>query len=252
MARLGYHIVAAGRSEDRVGPVVDAITKARGSAEFLALDLASLDSVRLAADDYASRNMSLDVLVNNAGVWRVRGLTADGFETHFGINHLGHFLLTNLLSGAIADGARVVTVASAVHQRVDGIDFDAVTRPTKTVAGLDEYAVSKLANILFTSELARRRPEWRTYAVHPGFSGTGIIPFWAKPFVRHRLISHEAAAATSIWCATDPELATETGGYYVRGEPAMPSQAARDEDLAVELWERSADWSGVSLSDPHH
>lgn len=246
LAAREFHVVAAGRSRDRARPVIDTILDDGGSAEFLELDLASLSSVRTAAAEFEKRNLSIDALVNNAGVWRVRGLTVDGFESHFGINHLGPFLLTNLLRETFSPGARIVTVASAVHQRASGIDFEAVTRPTKTRLGLDEYAVSKLANILFSSELARRQPDCRTYAVHPGFTDTAIIPFWARPFLRSRLISPEAGAETSIWCATEPALQVETGGYYVRCARSAPSGPARDTDLASELWERSGLWCGTS------
>ncbi|MDH3462406.1 MAG: SDR family NAD(P)-dependent oxidoreductase [Acidimicrobiia bacterium] len=242
LGAAGYHVVAAGRSEPRIRPVVEAIRSFGGSAGYLPLDLASLASVSQAVEQLKSSGVSFDLLVNNAGVWRQRGLTVDGFEPHFGINHLGHFHLTRLLSTSMTPRARIVTVASAVHRRAAGIDFEAVTRPTRTRAGLDEYGVSKLANILFSRELARREPDVRTYAVHPGFSGTGIIPFWAKPFLRSRLISHGAAAATSIWCATDPSLETETGGYYEKQAPADPSPAAQDDALAAELWERSEQW----------
>src|SRR5207248_1708186 len=117
-------------------------------------------------------------LINNAGVAGQRGLTAQGFELAFGINHLGHFLLTTLLVDRLREtgGARVVNVSSDSHYQAKGIDFDAVRQPTKSMTGMREYAVSKLANVLFTQELARRVPasELGAYAVHPGVIASDI------------------------------------------------------------------------------
>lgn len=246
LSRMGHHVVAAGRSRERIQPVIDAIEKDGGSAQFLELDLASFASVRVAASELIETNKPLDVLVNNAGVWRVKGKTADGFESHFGINHLGHFLLTQLLRPTFHPGTRIVNVSSAVHRRVHGIDFDSVTELTRSRSGVDEYGASKLANILFTSEMARRDPQWNTYAVHPGFVDTNIYPRSMRPFVKLRLISAEAGAATSIWCATDESLADESGGYYRELTRVPPSDAAQDADLAAELWERSEVWCGLA------
>lgn len=246
LARMGHHIVAAGRSRERIQPVIESIEMDGGSAQFLRLDLASFDSVRKAASEFAGTGTPLDVLVNNAGVWRVKGKTADGFESHFGINHLGHFLLTELLRPTFRPGTRIVNISSAVHQRADGIDFDSVTEVTRSRSGLDEYGASKLANILYTTEMARRDPQWNTYAVHPGFVDTNIYPWWIKPFAKLRSISPEDGAATSIWCATDESLSDESGGYYREMTRVPPSEAAQDEKLAAELWERSEVWCGLA------
>ncbi len=245
LAGMGHHIVAAGRSLERTQPALDAIARAGGTAEFLHLDLASFDSVRSAAAAFIEKGMQLDVLVNNAGVWRVKGKTVDGFESHFGINHLGHFLLTELLRPIFRPGTRIVNVSSAVHRRAEGIDFESVTELTRSRTGLDEYGVSKLANILFTAELARRDPQWNTYAVHPGFVDTNIYPFWLRPFLKMRLISAEEGAATTIWCATDESLSDESGGYYREMMRVPPSDAAQDAELAAQLWERSERWCGL-------
>lgn len=245
----GFHIVAAGRSKDRTIPVIAAIHRAGGTAEFLQIDLGSLTSVRSAAEEFQDRALPLDVLVNNAGVFGARGLTVDGFEPHFGINHLGHFQLTRALASTLVAGSRVITVTSALHNRVDHIDFDALTGPRRSRSALDEYAVSKLANILFSFELARRQPSWRTYAVHPGLTRTAIIPIWMRPFLRSRLISPEAGAATTIWCAVEPGLEAETGGYYARLARAEPSRTARDRGLAARLWEISQQWCDSSRRD---
>ena len=237
LAALGYHVIAAGRSEQRTARTVAGIRDAGGSAQFLHLDLASLESCRAAASDVVESGTAIDVLVNNAGVGPVKGMTADGYEIHFGVNHLGHFFFTSELEAALGAGARVVQLSSHMHHRVDTLDFEAFTSPTRSMFGLDEYGASKLANILFTTELSRRTPRLRTYAVHPGLVKTKIIPWYVRPFIR--ALSPEEGADTVVWCATAPELADETGLYYAHRSTAVPSKAARDESLARRLWDFS-------------
>lgn len=246
LARRGFHVVAAGRSEPRTKAVVDTVISSGGSAEPLLFDLASFDSVRRAASDLERSERALDVLVNNAGVGARRGLTSDGFELAFGTNHLGHFLLWWLLRPSLAPAARIVQVSSEMHRRVDGIDFDRLRRRSSSFFGLDDYAVSKLANILFAAEMARRHPALRSYAVHPGFVDTGIIPSYVKPFVRGSLISPDEGARTVVWCAANPEAGDESGQYYLNMRRAEPSPVAGDTALAEELWARSESWCGVS------
>lgn len=242
----GFHVVAAGRSRERTSPVVEQIKSQGGSAEFLDLDLASLDHIRQSAEEFETRGHTIEVLVNNAGVGLASGLSADGFEMHFAVNHLGHFALSWHLRRMIQPGARIVTVASSVHKRVDGIDFDSLSRPASGWPRLDSYGVSKLANILFVRELARRQPNWQTYAVHPGFTSTNILPWWFRIVRRGRLNTAEEGAETVVWCAVDPELANESGGYYARLSAERPSPAALDDELAKELWIRSEKWCGIN------
>lgn len=246
LARQDYHVVAAGRSVERVHPVVSAILEEGGSAEFLRLDLASLASTRKAAQSFLVSGAPLDVLVNNAGVGPVTGATEDGFEIHFGVNHLGHFLFAQRLAVAMGEGSRVVQVSSDMHHRAPGIDFDQLRRQTRSFLGLKEYAVSKLANVLFARELARRQPRWRVYAVHPGMVDTGIIPAYVKPFLRGRMLTPQQGADTVVWCATSPEVAGDSGGYYLRREAVTPSAPARDDQLAERLWEFSEHWSEMA------
>lgn len=243
--RRGFHIVVAGRSRERGASLVSEIADSGGSAEFLQLDLGSFDSVRQAAEDFAERGLVIDVMVNNAGVGMAKSLTVDGFEKHFGTNHLGHFLLNHLLQPAFRAGTRIVTVTSSVHMRVDGIDFNRVNLSRRSMFGRDEYAVSKLANILYTAELARRHSEWNTYAVHPGLVNTKILPGWLRILRSARLLTPEQGAATTVLCATDPGLGAESGNYYARGARAEPSPAAQNSRLASELWARSEQWCGI-------
>lgn len=242
LGNRGFHLIAAGRSEPRTRPVIDRIVGSGGSAEFLELDLASLASTREAAAKFVSSGRPLAVLVNNAGVGLGRGVTEDGFEIHFGVNHLGHFMLTRQLEEALRPGSRIVQVSSAAHFNVPGIDFDHVQGPTRSLLGWKEYGVSKLANVLFTREWALRRPESRSYAVHPGMTDTSLVPWWVRPFVWRRLFTPEQGAETVVWCATSDEVTDESGLYYRRKESRPPSEPARDEALAAELWERSERW----------
>jgi NAD(P)-dependent dehydrogenase (short-subunit alcohol dehydrogenase family) len=225
------------------------IEKEGGSAEFLHVDLASLESARSAARAFENTDRVLDVLVNNAGVGATRGITQDGFELQFGVNHLGHFMLTHHLRRTFRPGTRIVSVTSSVHFRVDGIDFDKLQRHTRSLYGLDEYAVSKLANILFVKELAHRQPDWHTYAVHPGLTNTNIIPWYVRPFMQRRLLTPEQGAETVIWCASSDEVTEDSGLYYSHKTPREPSPAAQNEDLARDLWKRSERWCDVA---PQH
>lgn len=243
LGALGYAVIGAGRSESRTQPVIDEIVSRGGSAEFLQMDLASLASVHEAADKIRDKDRPVDVLVANAGVGGVRGVTSDGFEIHFGVNHLGHFALVTGLVPALADLARVVVVSSEVHRRAETIDFDRLRSSAGWLGAFHAYGVSKLANILFARALAERRPDVKTYAVHPGVVDTNIFPTFIKPFVRNRR-TPEQGAETSIWCATSPELGGETGRYYAYKKERRPSDAARDDRLAAELWLRSERWSG--------
>jgi len=233
-------------------PVAAAIERAGGVARLLQLDLADLGSVRRAADRFAREAPRLDVLVNNAGLGGARGVTKDGFELAFGTNHLGPFLFTLLLMPKLEASApsRVVNVASDAHYRAGRIDWAALRRPTRTLTGFPEYCVSKLANVLFTSELARRLGQGRvtTYAAHPGVVATDIwrrVPALLRRALTAFMLTPDDGARTSLHCATAPELAAVSGRYYERCAERTPSRAARDDDLARELWERSAAWSAA-------
>ncbi|MGD2060886.1 MAG: SDR family NAD(P)-dependent oxidoreductase [Acidimicrobiia bacterium] len=249
LAALGFHVIAAGRSEQRTKRVIDEIETAGGSAEYLHLDLASLESVRQTARRVEEGGRALDILVNNAGVGVGRGVTRDGFEIQFGVNHLGHFALTHHLRRTFRPGTRIVQVTSSAHFNAGGIDFDRVRRRTQSLLGWREYCTSKLANVLFVRELARRQPDWSTYAVHPGMTDTGIVPAWIRPLVRHRLFTPEQGAETIVWCATSPEVGADSGRYYRNRESRPPSELAQDDGLAGELWRHSELWCGVA---PQH
>ena len=180
LAERGGRVFVACRSAEKGRAAAAGISAETGNdaVAFLPLDLSDLASVRACADEFLGRGEPLHVLINNAGVGGARGLTKDGFELTFGINHLGHFALTAALLDRLAASApaRVVTVSSDAHYQAPGIDFEAVRRPTASRTGLREYAVSKLGNVLFSQELARRAGERgiTTYALHPGVVASDI------------------------------------------------------------------------------
>jgi len=251
LAQRGATLYLACRSEARARPVMAQITEATGNdrLHLLTLDLADLSSVRACATAFLDTGAPLHVLINNAGLAGKRGQTAAGFELAFGTNHLGPFVLTNLLLDRLRESApaRIVTVASDAHYRVDGIDFDAVRRPTRTRTAFHEYSVSKLANVLHASELARRLggDGVTTYSLHPGVIASDVwreVPWPIRPLMKLRMRSPQDGARTPVYCATAPELAGESGLYYEdcrRKEPGKAVTAA----LAAELWERSAGWT---------
>jgi NAD(P)-dependent dehydrogenase (short-subunit alcohol dehydrogenase family) len=254
LAARGAQLFLAGRSEDRTGAAIDAIGQATGNhqLEFLPLDLGDLDSVQACAERFLASGEPLHVLINNAGLAGARGLTRSGFELAFGTNHVGHFLLTSLLLDRLREStpARIVIVASSAHFSAPGIDFDAVRQPTRSVTGMAEYGVSKLANVLHAQELARRLDGTgvTTYALHPGVIASDIwrrIPWPARALMKLRMASPEQGAQTSIYCATASELAAESGGYYDDCRRREPSRVATPE-LAAELWDRSSAWVGTA------
>ncbi len=251
LAARGARVVLACRSAARAQPVIDAIageTGAAGRMQLIPLDLGDLGSVRAAAGAFLQSGQPLHGLINNAGLAGRRGLTDSGFELAFGTNHVGHFLLTSLLLDRLRDSApaRIVNVSSDAHKSATTIDWDAIRRPTQTRAGLREYAVSKLANLLHAQELGRRLggEGVTTYALHPGVIASDIwrqVPWPIRPLMKLRMKSPEEGAQTTLYCATSPEVARETGGYYDNSKPAQPGGGATPE-LAAELWERSEGW----------
>jgi retinol dehydrogenase 12 len=251
LACKGAHVFLACRSESKTRPVVEAIRHACGHdrVEFLPLDLGDFDSVQACAQTFLRRDLPLHLLINNAGVAGARGMTRSGFEIAFGINHMGHFLLTQRLLDRLrrSTPARIVTVASQGHYRAKGIDFEAVRRSTASLTGLPEYNTSKLANVLFSSALARRLAGSgvTTYSLHPGVVATDVwrqVPWPVRPLMKRFMISSEEGARTTLYCATSDNAASETGLYYDNCQVKRPGRAARDEGLAEALWQHSEAW----------
>lgn len=250
LAARGGRVTITSRSAAKGQVAVAGITAATGSASvsWLQLDLADLASVRQSAQEFLDRGEPLHVLINNAGLAGQRGLTADGFELAFGVNHLGTFALTTALLDHLAASspARVVTVSSDAHYAASGIDFAAVRRRTRSVTGLPEYQVSKLANVLFSQELARRLAGTgvTSCALHPGVVASDIwhrIPWPVRRLVTRRMLTTDEGARTSLHCATSPETANESGLFYDKCQPRPASPVATPE-LGQALWERSEAW----------
>jgi retinol dehydrogenase 12 len=254
LARRGGRVYIACRSATAGEAAVAAIKATSGSRDvwLLPLDLSSLASVRSCADAFLALDEPLHVLVNNAGLGGHRGLTSDGFEVHFGVNHLGHYALTLLLLDRLtASGpdARIVNVSSAAHYGATGIDFDALRRRTSSFTGQREYAVSKLCNVLFTQELTRRLAgaDVSACALHPGVVASDIwrrVPRLVRPLIKARMLTTEQGAVTSLYCATSPAVAADRGRYYDKCATLEPNPVATPE-LAELLWKRSATWTGV-------
>jgi NAD(P)-dependent dehydrogenase (short-subunit alcohol dehydrogenase family) len=218
------------------------------------LDLSSLNSVREFCNQWANVNLPIHVLLNNAGVMACpRSTTVDGFEMQFGTNHLGHFLLTNLLIPYLkeARNSRVINVSSIAHTG-SAIRFDVCGKTNiydEFFGDWKAYSISKTANILFSVELDRRYKSdgIRSNSLHPGSIGTdlGRNNFWASTFyslVKSYIKSIPQGAATSIVAATATELEGVGGKYFVDCQYATPKDYAIDPDTASQLWELSAKW----------
>jgi retinol dehydrogenase-12 len=255
IARSGAHVVIAARNPAKAATALTEIetrADARGRVETIPIDLASFASVREFADAFTAKHDRVDVLLNNAGlVLHKRVVTVDGHETQFQVNHLSHFLLTHLLSDALAHGApaRVVNVSSYAHTRARGLNFDDLDWEERRYRGFAVYSATKLMNMLFTRELARRsNPDALTAnALHPGFVGSnfaregdiGLLGTIGMPLARPFAISSEKGALTSIYLATSPDVAGLTGLYFVKGKAVEPAAAALDDAAATRLWEIS-------------
>jgi retinol dehydrogenase 12 len=260
LAQRGGRVYIACRSVTRGESAAASIRASSGNSSVwvLPLDLADLDSARSCAADFLARGEPLHVLVNNAGLAAVRGVTRQGYEMMFGVNHLGHFLLTESLLGLLTScaPARVVNVSSGSHYAAKGIDFDALRRPARGVTGMHEYSVSKLCNVLFTQELARRTAGTgvTTYALHPGVVASDMfrrVPWPVRPLVTRRLLSVTEGAQTSLYCATSPDVADVSGRFYDKCAERAPSPVATAE-LGRALWERSAEWTAPYLAADEH
>ena len=260
LARDGAHVVITSRNPQR-GATALAEVEARsgGTVEVMALDLTSFASVREFAKAFAVTHDRLDILVNNAGViLKQRQITEDGHETQFQTNHLGHFLLTDLLREQLGSSApaRVVVVASDAHRFAPGgLKFDDL-ESTRKYRAFRTYGRTKLMNILFTRELARRLEGTgvTANAVHPGFvasrfsrdGDTGFMGNVGMVLGRPFAHSPEIGAQTSIYVASSPQLDGVTGQYFAKSALAKPAATARNDDVAARLWDVSAAMVGVT------
>jgi len=249
LAAGGGHVILAGRSEERMRPVLDGVHRRhpRAAVEFLHVDVADLGSVRRAAATVLATGRPLDVLINNAGIAGTEALSPDGFDITYATNHIGPFLLTALLRPALerAPQGRIVNVSSVAHLRAPPIDWSLLERRTAPRrSGFLDYALTKLMNVLHAKELARRLAGTRTttYALHPGGVRSNIwraVPLPIRWGLKLFLLSNEEGARTQLYCATAPELATVSGRYYEKSREAPCHPLADDPGLAGELWART-------------
>ncbi len=259
LAEQGAQVLITSRDAQRGTAAVEEIRARSGSdtIDVVALDLADLASVRRCAADLLDRTDRLDVLVDNAGlVMSRRTETADGFETTFGVNHLGHFLLTNLLLERLRASApsRVVVVSSDAHKQArKGLDFDDL-QSERSYRPFTVYGKSKLANIYFAQELARRLDGTGVTAnsLHPGFvasrfgrdGDTGPVLQFLGLLARPFAISQVAGARTSIWLASSSDVDGVSGLYFYKCTSARTSKAAENDESAKRLWAVSEELVG--------
>ncbi|XP_038075404.1 retinol dehydrogenase 12-like [Patiria miniata] len=266
LVRRGARVIVACRDIAKAEAAVADIRKDTGSDNLVVvkLDLASLASVRECAKKIKAEEPRLNILINNAGImmcpaWK----TEDGFEMQFGVNHLGHFLLTNLLLDLIKSSApaRIVNVSSIGHDFFGKMWWEDINMRTN-YDPIAAYGQSKLANVLFTRELGKRLKGSgvTTYALHPGNVSTElsryvadavnllwriITRFMSTPFGKFMTKTPVQGAQTSIYCAVAEELAETTGLYFSDCAPAKASKLAMDDDSARRLWELSAEMVGL-------
>ena len=250
LAGMGAHVIMTGRDRSKGKALIDHVmaTGSPGTLELITVDFTSLAAVRQLASEIHERWNRLDVLVNNAGVWLLdRQTTIDGFEMHFAVNHLAHFLLTNLLLDLLKNSpsARVITVASDGHKR-GRIDFSnlQLKRNYSAAAG---YCNSKLANVLFSNELARRlaATSVTSNSLHPGIVNTDLVRgtrgpwLWLWKLLTPLQQTPGQGARTAVYLASSPEVEGITGRYYGKCREERPAQAALDMDMAKKLWDES-------------
>ncbi|MFP6583497.1 MAG: SDR family oxidoreductase [Candidatus Hydrogenedentota bacterium] len=250
LATRGAHVIMACRDIHRSAAAQEAIKRESGSdlVDLMELDLSSMENIRSFAKAFLDKYDRLDVLLNNAAVVpSIRKVTEDGYEAQIGVNHLGHFLLTNLLLERLKSSApsRVVTVSSVMHVQSE-IDFDNL-QSENGYKTMDAYKQSKLANVLFSMELARRLEGTgvTSNCLHPGVVNTGImrdLPFVLQPLLKIAglfMLQPSSGAETSLYVATAPELEEVTGRYFDKSKERSCSSKGRDEEVAKRLWEVS-------------
>ncbi|KAL2789220.1 hypothetical protein BJX66DRAFT_352234 [Aspergillus keveii] len=257
------HIYITGRNAKSADGVIKQVAETGTPVSFITCDLASLASVKRAADEFRSKETRLDILMCSAGIMATdAGLTADGYEVQFGTNHLGHALLIQRLlpvlqsTAALSGDARVVLLTSLgfkMHPPCDGISFDTLRTTQEGFFGSwVRYGQSKLANLLYARELSQRYPNITSVSVHPGVVNTGLVEglslarqtfVWATSF--HNMVTPEEGIKNQLWAATSVKDGIRNGAFY---EPVGVlstglDKAAKDDELAKRLWE----WTDEAL-----
>jgi NAD(P)-dependent dehydrogenase (short-subunit alcohol dehydrogenase family) len=256
LAKKGTNIIIVGRNPTKTSETVAEIKAASGNpnVDVIVADLSSMAEVRKVAEAFKAKHTRLDVLINNAGgVFTTRQETVDGYEMTFAFNHLAYFLLTNLLLDMLkaSPAARIVSVSSGAHSN-GRINFDDIN--AKNSYGMNTYGDSKLANLMFTYELARRLEggSVTANALHPGFVATGfgsntkgLMKFvirLVKPF----MLKPEQGADTMIYLASSPQVAGVSGKYWYKRKAILSSSASYDEAAQKRLWAVSEQMTGLA------
>lgn len=256
LAKMGATVVMICRNRERGEAALCEIKEVSGNDNitWLLADLSSQVEIRQLVTDFKAQYSALHVLINNAGnIPRKRTVTEDGFETQFAVSHLAYFLLTNLLLEVLKVSApsRIINVASMLHQFA-AINFDDLQSERSYNPSI-VYNWTKLANVLFTYELARRlRGTWVTAnCLHPGVTDTKLLNDFSPRPLRFltRIIasSPEKGAQTSIYLATSPEVECVSGKYFVKKRAVPSSKASYDKTTALKLWQVSAELTGLSV-----
>ncbi len=259
LAQRGATVVIVGRNAEKSATSVAQIKQQTRNAavEYLLADLSSQKDIRALAQQFKGKYARLDVLVNNAGgFWMTRHESADGIEMTLAVNHLNYFLLTNLLLDTLKASApaRIVNVSSALHWQAK-LNFDNLQSKHGIYNPLSAYNHSKLANVLFTYELARRLDGTgvTTNTLHPGGVRTNLIArnggffkWVVQPLFDLQAISADQGAQTSVYLATSPEVEGVSGKYFVESQPHPSSPESYDQDVARRLWQISAELTGIA------
>lgn len=261
LAAKGAATIIVGRNENKCRETVRRLNERTGNSDvtYFVADLCSRKEIHRLAREFKARYGKLDVLVNNAGAkFARRQESADGYEMTFALNHLAYFLLTNLLIDSMKKSgkSRIVNVASGAHGGCSGINFNDL-QSEKEYVGKQAYAQSKLANVLFTYELARRLQgtDVTANALHPGGVATGFCRnngwvSWLKHvgyhFFKGELTGPTKGARASIYLATSPGLEGISGKYFVDRKPVRSSSASFDEEAAKRLWDVSIELTGLA------
>ncbi len=254
LARQGARVVFVARDAVKARAMLDRLIRANPDAahDWVQADLSTIAAMKAAGEALLAKAARVDVLINNAGaIFDRREVTADGLEKTFAVNHMAYFVVTDVLRPALGPGARVVSTASTAHT-FGQLDFDDL-RSAKGYSAFRAYGLSKLCNILWTSELARRLEGAGVTAncIHPGGVNTGFgdnAKGWLGALFglgKRFMLTPEQGADTLIYLADSAEVAGRTGGYWVKRAPVQPSAAARDPVAAARLWDVSARLAGV-------
>ena len=254
LAARGAQVFIACRSAERAAPALAAIRSASGNHQVaaLSLDLGDLASVRQCAQAFLARGLPLHLLINNAGLAGARGLTPSGFELAFGVNHVGHFLLTAVAVALLAQrsaGAHRHRGEPRAHACAPASISPPFGSPPKRAPACPNMASPNSPTCCSAAELGRRLAGSgvNTYALHPGVVASDVwrsVPWPFRSLMKLTMISTEEGAATTLHCATSPDVASETGLYYDKCRVKAPSAAGSDAALAAELWRRSEEWVG--------